>query len=62
MHQLLDVAELMIEEGLDAKQLAAFRRSLYRPEPGQTEVAGFDAREEMSGFNALRARFAAGKK
>lgn len=57
LHQLLDVVETMIEENLDSKQLADLRRSLYRPEPGQTRVAGFEAHEEMQGFRQMQAMF-----
>ncbi|WP_439709213.1 hypothetical protein [Nocardia otitidiscaviarum] len=58
LHQLLDVAEYMLEENLDSKQLARVRRDLYRPEPDATDAPGFGAREEMAGFRALQARFA----
>lgn len=49
---------MLIEEGLDSKQLAEVRRDLYRPEPGQRRVGGFTAREEMSGFTSLQAQLA----
>ncbi|WP_425303177.1 hypothetical protein [Nocardia wallacei] len=58
LHALLDIVESMLEEGMDKKQLEALRRDLYRPEPGQRQVAGFTPAEEMKTFQAFQARLA----
>lgn len=58
LHALLDIVEAMLEEGMDKKQLAALRRDLYRPEPGQPTVAGFTPAEEMKSFRAFQAQLA----
>ncbi|MEV5391926.1 hypothetical protein AB0K56_16505 [Nocardia farcinica] len=58
MHALLDVTEGMLEEGKDSKELAKLRRELYKPEPGQREVAGFTRRDEMASFQGMQSMLA----
>jgi hypothetical protein len=52
MHAVIDIAEALIVEGLDAKGRDSFWFQLYRPEPNTTPV-GFDEDEQLASFAAF---------
>lgn len=60
MHAVLDVAEYLWTEHMDSEQLDQFNRDMYRQDTidqvsGEVIVApaGFDAEDELAGFDAF---------
>lgn len=54
MHALLDVAEAMITEHMDSKQLDKYRVEMYRPGLDEDVVpAGFDQQSQMAAFQSF---------
>lgn len=56
MHALLDVAELMLTEHMDSKELDKFQFKLYRPSLTSTaRPRGFEPERQAESFAGLEA-------
>ncbi|WP_420847579.1 DUF7240 domain-containing protein [Nocardia cerradoensis] len=62
MHAVLDFVEVLWTESMDAKELEEWHREMYREETIDMESgelkavpAGFDAADELAGFDAFAA-------